>query len=37
VSHALLAAGLIDELRLWVRPFLIGRSGPQDLLFATPR
>jgi dihydrofolate reductase len=24
VAHALLAAGLIDELRLWVHPFLLG-------------
>jgi dihydrofolate reductase len=27
VSHALLAAGLIDELRLWVHPFLVGTDG----------
>ena len=27
VSHALLAAGLIDELRLWVHPFLTGTEG----------
>jgi dihydrofolate reductase len=27
VSHALLAAGLIDELRLWVHPFLTGTTG----------
>ncbi len=27
VSHALLAAGLIDELRLWVHPFLLGTDG----------
>ena len=27
VSHALLAAGLIDELRLWVHPFLTGTDG----------
>jgi dihydrofolate reductase len=33
VSHALLAAGLIDELRLWVHPFFVGRGGPQDLLY----
>ena len=33
VSYALLAAGLIDELRLWVHPFFVGRGGPQDLLY----
>jgi dihydrofolate reductase len=33
VSHALLAAGLIDELRLWVHPFFVGRGGSEDLLF----
>lgn len=27
VSHALLAAGLIDELRLWVHPFFTGTEG----------
>jgi dihydrofolate reductase len=27
VSHTLLAAGLIDELRLWVHPFLTGTEG----------
>jgi dihydrofolate reductase len=27
VSHALLAAGLIDELRLWVHPFFTGTDG----------
>lgn len=27
VSHALLAAGLVDELRLWVHPFLLGTPG----------
>jgi dihydrofolate reductase len=27
VSHALLAAGLLDELRLWVHPFLTGTPG----------
>jgi dihydrofolate reductase len=33
VTHALLAAGLLDRLRLWVHPFLIGRGGPADLLY----
>ena len=33
VSHALMAAGLLDRLRLWVHPFVIGRGGPQGLLY----
>lgn len=33
VTRALLAHGLLDELRLWVHPFFVGRGGPQDLLF----
>jgi dihydrofolate reductase len=33
VSHALLAAGLLDELRLWVHPFFVGHGGPRDLLY----
>ena len=33
LSHALLAAGLLDRLVLWIHPFLIGRGGPQDLLY----
>lgn len=33
VSHALMAAGLLDRLRLWVHPFVIGRGGPHDLLY----
>jgi dihydrofolate reductase len=33
VSRALLAAGLIDELRLWLHPLLVGSGGPEDLLF----
>jgi dihydrofolate reductase len=28
VSHALMAAGLLDELRLWVRPFFIAPARP---------
>ena len=28
VSYALMEQGLIDELRLWVHPFILGRSGP---------
>jgi dihydrofolate reductase len=33
VSRALVADGLLDELRLWVHPFFFGHGGPQDLLF----
>jgi dihydrofolate reductase len=33
LSHALLEHGLLDELRLWVHPFIIGRGGPDDLLY----
>jgi dihydrofolate reductase len=32
-TFALMAAGLLDELRLWVHPFFVGRNGPADLLF----
>ncbi|RSM86068.1 hypothetical protein DMH04_15495 [Kibdelosporangium aridum] len=28
VAYALLEHGLIDELRLWVHPFFVGKSGP---------
>jgi dihydrofolate reductase len=33
VSRTLLDAGLIDELRLWVHPLMIGRGESSDLLF----
>lgn len=33
VSFALLEAGLLDELRLWVYPQFVGRGGIGDLLF----
>jgi dihydrofolate reductase len=33
VTRALLDAGLLDELRLWVHPFMIGRGDTGDLLF----
>jgi dihydrofolate reductase len=33
VSRALLEAGLLDELRLWIHPLMIGQGDPQDLLF----
>ena len=33
LSYALMEAGLLDELRLWVHPFFVGRAESQDLLF----
>jgi dihydrofolate reductase len=33
VSHALMAAGLIDELRLWVHPFVVGTGTTEGLLY----
>jgi len=33
LAHQLMAAGLIDELRLWVHPFFVGRGGPDALLY----
>jgi dihydrofolate reductase len=33
VTQALLSAGLLDRLRLWLHPILIGRGGPADLLY----
>ncbi|MFL5828778.1 MAG: dihydrofolate reductase family protein [Solirubrobacteraceae bacterium] len=33
LSYTLLEHGLIDELRLWVHPFLVGHATPNDLLF----
>ncbi|WP_460518538.1 dihydrofolate reductase family protein [Flindersiella endophytica] len=33
VTQLMLEAGLLDELRLWVHPFLVRNGGPQDLLF----
>jgi len=33
VSRLLLEHGLLDELRLWVHPLIVGRGGPGDLLF----
>ena len=33
LSRALLAEGLLDELRLWVHPFLLGTGTPEDLLY----
>lgn len=33
LSRALLAEGLLDELRLWVHPFLLGTGTSEDLLY----
>ena len=33
LAHELMAAGLLDELRLWVHPFFIGTGTANDLLY----
>lgn len=33
VTRTLIDAGLLDELRLWVHPLLVGSGGAEDLLF----
>jgi len=33
VSRLLLEHGLLDELRLWVHPLIVGAARPSDLLF----
>jgi dihydrofolate reductase len=33
VSRLLLEHGLLDELRLWVHPLILGTGSPSDLLF----
>jgi riboflavin biosynthesis pyrimidine reductase len=33
LSHALMAAGLLGELRLWVHPFFVGTGTSSDLLY----
>ncbi len=33
LSHALMAHGLLDELRLWVHPFFLGTGTAGDLLY----
>ena len=33
LSRTLLEAGLLDELRLWVHPFLLGTGSANDLLY----
>jgi dihydrofolate reductase len=37
LSFALMEAGLLDELRLWVHPFFVGHGGPGDLLYRDTR
>jgi dihydrofolate reductase len=37
VTDLLLAHGLLDELRLWVHPFMLGSGNPSDLLFRPDR
>lgn len=33
LSYALMAEGLLDELRLWLHPFFVGNASTDDLLF----
>jgi dihydrofolate reductase len=33
LSHTLMAAGLLDELRLWLHPFFVGTGTTSDLLY----
>jgi dihydrofolate reductase len=33
LSHALMEARLLDELRLWVHPFVLGSGSADDLLY----
>ncbi len=35
VSRLMLEHGLLDELRLWVHPLVLGRGEPGDLLFGS--
>jgi dihydrofolate reductase len=37
VTDLLMANGLLDELRLWVHPFMLGTGGAGDLLFRPER
>jgi dihydrofolate reductase len=37
VTDLLLTHGLLDELRLWVHPFMLGKGNPGDLLFRSER
>lgn len=33
LAHQLMAAGLLDELRLWLHPFFVGTGTADDLLY----
>jgi dihydrofolate reductase len=33
LSHALVEHGLLDELRLWIHPLIVGTGGPDTLLY----
>ena len=35
ISRLMLEHGLLDELRLWVHPLVLGRGNPGDLLFGS--
>jgi dihydrofolate reductase len=35
VTRLLLQHGLLDELRLWVHPLILGRGSSSDLLYGT--
>jgi dihydrofolate reductase len=35
LTHELMAKGLLDELRLWVHPFILGTGDSTDLLYRT--
>jgi riboflavin biosynthesis pyrimidine reductase len=37
VTDGLLQHDLLDELRLWVHPFMVGRGSASDLLFRDGR
>jgi dihydrofolate reductase len=34
LAHALMNAGLLDELRLWLHPFFVGAGGAESLIYA---
>jgi dihydrofolate reductase len=33
LTFALMEAGMLDELRLWIHPFILGKGGPEALLY----
>jgi dihydrofolate reductase len=35
IAHALMAEGLLDELRLWLHPYFVGTGSAGDLLYRT--